>query len=69
MPMSRNPKGGRPPKLARLRRTQRLHVLLTGAERKTLDRYAKQRNATASEIVRASIRSLLEEESEKGGKL
>ena len=57
-----NPKGGRPPKPARLRRTQRLQLLLTGAESKALHDYAQQHNLTASEIVRDCLRSLLAKE-------
>jgi hypothetical protein len=60
--MTKNPKGGRPPKPARLRRTQRLQLLLTTAERKALNEYAGQRNLTASEIVRGCLRSLMAEQ-------
>jgi hypothetical protein len=38
------------------------------AERKALDEYAKQRNLTASEIVRGSLESLLDESTKKGGR-
>jgi hypothetical protein len=61
-------KRGRPPKPARLKRTRRLQLLLTAAEHKSLNEYAARRETTASEIVRACIRSLLEEQTEKSGK-
>lgn len=66
--MTRTPKVGRPPKPARQRRTQRLQLLLTTAERKALNQYASQRNLTASEILRGLLRSLLEQEAKKGGR-
>ena len=70
--MTKNPKGGRPPIPARLRRTQRLQLLLTAAERKALNAYAARTELTASEIVRGCIRSLLEEQAtesvKKGGR-
>jgi hypothetical protein len=53
---------GRPPKLARLRRTQKLQLWLTQAEHKALNKYAERRNMTASEVIRGCLRSLLEQE-------
>jgi hypothetical protein len=70
--MTQNLKGGRPPKPARLRRTQRLQLMLTAAEHKALNKYAGQRNLTASEIIRGLLRSLIEEQAmdtvKKGGR-
>jgi len=66
--MPKNPKGGRPPKPARLRRTQRMQLLLTAAEHKELNEYALRRNMTASELIRGCIRSLLVNVLVKGGK-
>jgi hypothetical protein len=66
--MRANPKGGRPPKPARLRRTQRLQLLLTVSERKALNEFARQRNLTASEIVRGCLQSLLEDSTKKDGR-
>jgi hypothetical protein len=57
--MATNPNGGRPPKPARLKRTQRLQLMLTAAEHKALNAYAARREATASEIIRGCLRSLL----------
>jgi hypothetical protein len=65
--VARNPKGGRPKKAARLKRTWRLHVLLTASEYKALANYAGRKELTASEIVRGCIRTLLEAEAAKGG--
>jgi hypothetical protein len=64
--MTRNPKGGRPPKPARLRRSQRMQLLLTPAEHRALSRYAAERNLTASEIIRGCLRSLLDAEHKEG---
>jgi len=66
--MPKNPKGGRPPKPARLRRTQRMQLLLTAAEHKELNEYALQRNMSASELIRGCIRSLVEDQRGKGGR-
>lgn len=66
--MAGSVKGGRPPKPARLRRTQRVQLLLTQAEHKALNEYATRRSMTASEIIRGCIRSLVEDQSGKGGK-
>jgi hypothetical protein len=65
--MARNPKGGRPPKPARLRRTRRLQLLLTAAEHRALNEYAVRQEMTASEIIRGCIRSLLGDQNAKGG--
>jgi hypothetical protein len=65
--MARKPKGGRPPKPARLRRTRRLQLLLTAAEHKALNEYAVRREMTASEIIRGCIRSLLDGQPTKSG--
>jgi len=61
-------KGGRPRKAARLRRTQRLQLLLTPAEHKALNQYAERQELTASEIIRGCIRSLLEKETKGSGR-
>jgi hypothetical protein len=66
--MSKNSKGGRPPKPARLRRTRRLQLLLTPAEHKDLIEYAAKRNVPASELIRECVRPLLEKAAAKGGK-
>jgi hypothetical protein len=66
--MVRNPKGGRPPKPARLRRTRRLQLLLTAAEHKALSEYAVRRETTASEIVRGCLRSVLKGRAERSDK-
>ncbi len=66
--MTKNPKGGRPPKPARLRRTRRLQLMLTAAEYKALAEYAVRKELTTSEIVRSCIRSLLEMPSTKGAR-
>lgn len=50
---------GRPPKPPRLRKTRRLQLLLTPAEHKALTRYVRERDTTASELVRAYIRTLI----------
>jgi hypothetical protein len=54
-------KRGRPPKLARLRRTQRLQLLLTVEEHRTLNRYAAKHGLDVSEVVRGCLRPLLED--------
>lgn len=51
---------GRPPKPFRLRKTQRVQVLVTPAEHGKLAKYAQARDMTVSELVRTHIRSLLE---------
>ena len=70
--MKGNPKGGRPPKPARLRRTRRLQLMLTASEHNALNRYAGQQNMTTSEIVRGLLGSLLEQQAmetvKKGGR-
>jgi hypothetical protein len=53
---------GRPPKPAKLKRTKTVHLLLTTAEQKSLSKYAADRGTTISEVIRGSIRSLLESE-------
>ena len=63
--MARNPKGGRPPKPARLRRTRRLQLLLTSVEYKALSEFATRRNQTTSEIVRGCLRSIWEDQTAK----
>jgi hypothetical protein len=55
---------GRPPKPARLRKTRRLQMLLTVAEHKALNEYARQRDTTVSELLRAQIRELLKQTQE-----
>lgn len=60
--MTKNPKGGRPPKPARLKRTKRLQLLLTGAEYTALNEFARRRNLTASEVVRGCLQSVLTEQ-------
>ena len=68
--MARAPKSGRPPKPARLKRTRRLQLLLTAAERKALDEYAARREMTVSEIIRGYVHSLLHDHrKEEGGGL
>jgi hypothetical protein len=52
---------GRPPKLARLKRTQKLQLWLTQTEHKALNKYAQQRNMTASEVIRGCLRPVLEQ--------
>ena len=64
--MAKAPRAGRPPKPARLRRTQRLQLLLTQAERRELNEYVMRRNVSASELIRGCLRSLLENEAAKG---
>jgi hypothetical protein len=59
-------RGGRPAKLARLRRTRRLQLLLTPAEHKALNTYAAKQGITASEIVRGCLRRLLESDVQEG---
>lgn len=68
---------GRPPKLAWLRRSRRLPLLLTPAEHLALNRYCTRHNVSASEIVRRCLNRFLETEEaevtsgghgEKGGK-
>lgn len=54
-------KRGRPPKLARLRRSHRLQLLLTPAEHKALNRYAARQGLGVSEVVRDCLRPLLED--------
>lgn len=57
--MKTSPKRGRPRKAARLKRTQRLQLLLTASEHKALNEYAARQELTASEIIRGCIRSLV----------
>jgi hypothetical protein len=57
--MNKVPRIGRPPKPAKLRRTRRLQLLLTNAEWRALDKYAIERQMTASEVMRGCLRSLL----------
>jgi hypothetical protein len=64
--MAKTKKAGRPPKPARLKRTRRLHLLLTAAEFKELRKYSEQRHMTASEVLRGCLRSLLEVQPVKG---
>ena len=61
-------KGGRPPKPPRLKRTRRLQLLLTEAERKALNQYAAKRNITVSDLVRSCVRKLMEEMNSVHGK-
>jgi hypothetical protein len=65
--MAKATKLGRPLKIARLRRTYRLQLLLTEAEHRALNKYAERRQMTASEVMRGYLRQLLEEPT-KGGK-
>ncbi len=60
--MARKAGPGRPPKSPRLRRTERLQVLLTAAEHRKLSEYARARNTTVSELVRARVLAMLTEE-------
>lgn len=64
--MARIVKRGRPPKPARLRRTQRLQLLLTVEEHRTLNRYAAKRGLEVSELVRGCLRPLLENRDRAG---
>lgn len=54
-------KAGRPPKPERLRKTQRVQILLTATEHRRLSRYAEQRDTTISDLLRTYVRSLLDE--------
>jgi hypothetical protein len=70
--MARTRGRGRPPKPAGLRRTCRLQVLLTPAERAGLDRYCKRRNLSASQLVRGCLKGFLESreaQAPSGGRL
>jgi len=67
--MGTTKKVGRPRKAARLKRTRRLQLLLTAEEFKALREYAERRQMTASEVMRACLRSLLEDQPVKGGML
>jgi hypothetical protein len=58
--MTERRKRGRPIKPAGLRRVQRLQLLLTLEEHKSLSAYAARQGMTASEIVRGCLRRLLE---------
>ncbi len=58
--MQRKSRLGRPPKPMCLRKTCRLQLLLTPAEHKRLSQYARERDATVSELIRSYIRSLME---------
>jgi hypothetical protein len=53
---------GRPPKPARLRRTRRLPLMLTVAERAALNRYCTRHDVSASEVVRGCLTRFLETE-------
>jgi len=67
--MSTTKKVGRPRKAARLKRTRRCQLLLTAEEFKALREYSKRRQMTASEVLRACLRSILEGQPVKGGML
>jgi len=51
---------GRPPKPARLRRTRRLHLMLTPAEDRALRAHCAEHNVSASEVLRGCLKRLLE---------
>ena len=53
-------KVGRPPKPARLRKTRRLQMLLTGEEHKKLTEYAQEQDTTISELMRRYIRTVIQ---------
>lgn len=53
---AQKPKRGRPPKAARERRDDQLCVSLTGGERAMLEREAKRRGLTVSELLMAPWR-------------
>jgi len=53
---------GRPPKPARLRRTRRLPLMLTTAERAALNRFCTRHDVSASEVVRGCLKRFLEAE-------
>ncbi len=59
--MPHKPGPGRPPKPPRLRRTQRLQILLTPAEHRCLSKHARERNIAVNELVRSRIVDLLRE--------
>jgi hypothetical protein len=65
--LAKNMARGRPPKPARLRRTQQFHLLLTKAEHTALTRYCLRNNTTASEVLRALLRPLFEDADPAGG--
>jgi len=54
-------KRGRPPKPSRLRRTQRLQLMLTPMEHRALNRYAARQGLDVSEVVRGCLGPLLED--------
>jgi hypothetical protein len=60
-------KVGRPPKPQRLKRSRRVHLLLTAEEFKALKVYARRQQMTASEVMRKCLRSLLDEQPVKRG--
>ena len=60
--MVQTPQRGRPRKSPKLRRTRRLQVLLTPAEHKALNTYARERDTSVSELLRDYIKRLLAEE-------
>lgn len=62
--MGRKARAGRPPIPARLRKTRRLHMLVTADEHKRLTQYARARSTTVSELMREHIRVLLGPEKE-----
>jgi hypothetical protein len=67
--MGTTKKVGRPLKAARLKRTRRLQLLLTAEEFKALREYSERRQMTASEVMRACLRSLVQGQPVKGGTL
>jgi len=62
-------KVGRTLKAPRLKRTRRLRLLLTRGEFKALREYSERRQMTASEVMRACLRSLVQGQPVKGGTL
>jgi hypothetical protein len=64
--MAKTKKAGRPPKPFRLKRSRRLHLLLTAEEFKALKAYADRQQMTASEVMRGCLRSLLDGQTVKG---
>lgn len=54
-------KRGRPPKPSRLRRTQRLQLMLTPTEHRALNEYAAKQGLDVSEAVRGCLQPLLED--------
>ena len=64
--MAKTKRVGRPVKPARLKRTRRLQLLLTGTELKELKQYAERQHLTTSEVMRACLRALLESQTKEG---